>query len=337
MSSKNKCPRCKTLVKKGAIFCPSCGEPLGNKEKEKEELKEENTTLNEKETEEVIEEKIENKDEIKEEPKKEENEDNTDDELNLWDLENTGEFEKDIFKETEIKKEEPKEEESKETVEDKEEDEIDIDSQDDFGIASIKTSEKDIGSIIFFGVVITVLLLFLVYFIFIKDNKKCEVCKHCPDIDEEIKVIEKEPTVQYINYKGYRFAMPLDWKFSDNSGEYKFTNESKNIYVTMKDLDDVTYESFIKEEYLKTYIEKLQTEEDLTIKKHEEKLDEGTYYYVLDGSKSSYPYTIIAVEKENGVILIETQYINNMSYNSKKEEVAKFATSYKKSISEDKS
>lgn len=336
MSSKNKCPRCKTAVKKGAIFCPSCGEPLGNKEKEKEELKEENTTLNEKETEEVIEEKVEDKDEVKEELKKED-ENNIDDELNLWDIENTKEFEQDVFKgKEESKKDEVKKEEIIEENEGKEEDRLDIDSQDDFGIASVKTSEKDIGSIIFFGIVIVVLLLFLVYFIFIKDNKKCEVCKHCPDIDEEVKIVEKEPTVQYINYKGYIFAMPLDWKFSDNSGEYRFTNESKNIYVTMKDLDDIPYESFIKETYLKNYIEKLQIEEDLTIKKHEEKLDEGTYYYILDGSKSSYPYTIIAVEKENGVILIETQYINNMSYNSKKEEIAKFATSYKKSISEDK-
>ena len=28
MSSKNKCPRCKMTIKKDAIFCPSCGEPL---------------------------------------------------------------------------------------------------------------------------------------------------------------------------------------------------------------------------------------------------------------------------------------------------------------------
>lgn len=177
-------------------------------------------------------------------------------------------------------------------------------------------------------VIILGLLGGLSYFVFFKEEKECEVCKKCPKPEPEI--IEKEPTVQYINFSGYRFEMPLDWNFEGDSEDYKFTNEKENIYVLISKLDDITYSTFISEEYQKIYVEKLQSDYDIFINNKEEKKKDNKNYYIMEGTFESYNYIIIVTENEDGIFLTEAQFESNSVYTNKKQEVIDFAISYNK-------
>lgn len=174
-------------------------------------------------------------------------------------------------------------------------------------------------------VIILILLAVICYFLFFKEEKKCDEC-NCPK--PEIKYIEKEPTIQYINFNGYRFSMPLDWMFEGDTSEYKFINKEENMYILISDLTEVNYETFISEEYQKVYLEKLQTDYDIAINKSIEKEKNDVEYYLMEGTYNSYDYIIIVTEKEDGIFLTEAQFENNSVYTSKKQEVIDFAISY---------
>ena len=80
--------------------------------------------------------------------------------------------------------------------------------------------------IIILLIVIMLLSSIVFYFLFIKKEKECKTCECNP----EIKYVEKEPTIQYINYEGYRFSIPLDWSFEGKDSLYKFINKEENAY-----------------------------------------------------------------------------------------------------------
>lgn len=176
--------------------------------------------------------------------------------------------------------------------------------------------------------IIVVLAIFLCYFLFVKKDKECEVCLKCPE--QEVKVIEKNPTVQYINFDGYRFSIPLDWNFEGDTSDYKFTNKNESIYVLISNLDTISYSTFVSSEYQKVYLERLQSDYDIFITNSNEKVKDKDKYYLMEGTYESYAYIIVVTENNNGIFLTEAQFKNNSVYNSKKREVIDFALSYMK-------
>ena len=175
-------------------------------------------------------------------------------------------------------------------------------------------------------VVIVLLLSTIAYLLFFKTEK----CKECICPQQEIKYIEKEPTIQYINFQGYRFSIPLDWNFEGNSSEYKFINIEETIYVLVSDLETIDYNTFISEEFRNVYLDTLQTKYDISIKNTREKEQDEKKYYIMEGIRDSYNYNIIITEKESGIFITEVQFESNNVYAEKKQEVINFALSYVK-------
>jgi hypothetical protein len=195
-----------------------------------------------------------------------------------------------------------------------------------------KTSKDNKVSIIIILSVITLILLCLVlYFIFFEEEKKCDAC-NCPEPETKVEVqyVEKEPTVQYINFLGYRFSMPLDWNFEGEGQEYKFINGEENVYVVISSIDSIDYDTFVSADYQKVYLEELQTSSDISINRKEEKVKEEINYYIMEGLYDSYDYMIIVTKTDEGIFLTEAQFENNSVYTNKKQEVIDFALSYLK-------
>ena len=176
--------------------------------------------------------------------------------------------------------------------------------------------------------IIIILIILLLCSILLRKEKECICIKEDPEV--EIKYIEKEPTVQYINYLGYRFSIPLDWDFEGDGQEYKFINKEENIYISISNIDTIDYETFVSNDYQKVYLEELQTNNDISINRKEEISKEEIKYYLMEGVNNSYEYMIIVTKKDNGIFLIESQFENNSIYNNKKQEVIDFALSYMK-------
>lgn len=176
--------------------------------------------------------------------------------------------------------------------------------------------------------IIVILIIVLLCVIFLDEEKECICVEQDPNV--EIKYIEKEPTIQYINYLGYRFSMPLDWNFEGDDQDYKFINGEETIYVSISNIDTVDYETFVSDDYQKIYLEELQTNYDISINRKEEKTQNEKNYYLMEGVNNSYEYMIIVTKNDNGIFLIETQFENNSIYNNKKQEVIDFALSYMK-------
>lgn len=176
-----------------------------------------------------------------------------------------------------------------------------------------------------------ILGIILGYFLFYKEEIKCKVCNECEKCAEPtIEYIEKEPTTQLINFKGYRFLMPIDWNFEGNTDDYKFINEEENLYASIAKLDNIEYETFITKDYQNTYLEKLQTAYNIEIiKKYEEEKDE-IKYYVLEGTFESYQYMIVVTKNDTGIFMTEAQFKNNSVLTAKKQEVIDFTLSSNK-------
>lgn len=194
-----------------------------------------------------------------------------------------------------------------------------------------KNKDNKIFIIIILSVVTIILLSVVLYFIFFKEEKKCEVC-NCPkpETKVEIQYVEKEPTIQYINFLGYRFSMPLDWNFEGDGQEYKFINGEENVYVLISSVDSIDYDTFVSSDYQKVYLEELQTSYDISINRKEEKTKEEINYYLMEGLYDSYDYMIIVTKTDEGIFLTEAQFENNSVYTNKKQEVIDFALSYLK-------
>lgn len=295
MSNIRKCPRCKKEAKKEDTFCKSCGTPLGRIKNKKEK----------------------NKDNIKSK-------------------------EKTIIEEKKEKEETPIIEDVKEEIIEEVKEEIVEEVKEEKDNKEIKENNKPLIAVLV--VIILILGSITCYLAFIKEEKecpkcpdqkecekcqKCEVCEECEECEFEF--VGSEQVYQYINFKGYHFAMPIDWTFMGDTDEYKFINEDEDIYVQISELE-IKYEDFIAEDFQKKYVETLQNDYDITINKRYEKKEEleEISYYVLEGLYESYDYIIIVVEKEEEIFLIESQFKDSFTYSNKKQEVIDFALSKNK-------
>ena len=180
--------------------------------------------------------------------------------------------------------------------------------------------------VLFVNVVLVVILIFSlilnIYELFIK-KVECEVCEE-PQKPTEIIVTE-----QIINYNGYTFKIPEDWNFTSIDNEYKLSNNLKTIEIELSK-EEITYEDLIVDETLKNYLQTLTIDKNIKITRNEEKTEEEQKYYYIEGTKDSYTYTRIILITNDGIINVDTLYEDQNTYNNLKNEVLKFALSYKK-------
>jgi diphthamide synthase (EF-2-diphthine--ammonia ligase) len=160
-----------------------------------------------------------------------------------------------------------------------------------------------------------------IYGLFIK---KCEECPMCSAVS--IKEVEVPPTYQVANYQGTAFKMPLDWNFVDQKDKYAITNKEENIFINIETLQ-VSFEEFVSSQYQKTYMENLQTSNNIKINKSSDIKEEDKNYYLMEGTYNSYDYMIVAVSKNDETVLVKVQFYDNVSYDKLKDVVLKFALS----------
>lgn len=171
--------------------------------------------------------------------------------------------------------------------------------------------------------IILVLILLLCYFVFSKkDNLNGELCSAAT-----IKEVPIEPKYQYINYQGFKFKMPLEWSFVSNDNKYEISDNESKILITFNNID-LNFDEFKKEDYQKNYLEVLQTTDNIKINNSGIREKNDVNYYIFEGTKDSYDYTLIAIGNDSKTILIGTIFQDKVAYNNLLNSVLDFALSY---------
>lgn len=194
-------------------------------------------------------------------------------------------------------------------------------------VSSVIEKEKKnnyylVGSLI---IIIMILSSFCIYFLFFRTCENDEKC-------EEVIVKEIEVKYQLINYRGFKFVMPLDWDFVSNSDDYLIANSDNNLLISF-DSVSMDYDSFLTDVYQKSFLENIQLLNNFKVEKTSQGAKEDISYYLYEGTKESYNYMIVAIGNEYKTILVEAQFQDNVSYNKNKESIIDFAiSSLKKDI-----
>ncbi len=188
----------------------------------------------------------------------------------------------------------------------------------------MKSSNKKI----FIGLIIVIIILLSVvsYLLIFKKDKECPKCSAVT-----IKEVEVDPKHQFINYQGFKFRMSLDWDFVISDKDYTISNKEENLVINLTSLD-IDYTTFISSLYQKEYLEKIQTSDNIIINKSSKENKDGVDYYIMEGTYNSYNYLIIAIGNDKKTILINTQFLNKVSYDKLKSSVVDFAISPLKKI-----
>ena len=141
-----------------------------------------------------------------------------------------------------------------------------------------------------------------------------------------IKEVEVEPRHQFINFQGFKFRMPLDWDFVSNDNSYELSNKDETLFISLDSID-VSYDEFVSEVYQKTFLEELQTSDNIKIEKSSPKDKDKKEFYLMEGTNNSYNYMITVIGNDNKVVLIKTQFINNVAFDKLKDLVIDFTIS----------
>ena len=177
------------------------------------------------------------------------------------------------------------------------------------------SEEKDNKKIYILVLIFIMLLSILLYFLFF--NKcKCD-CDKC-----EKETVEVEPKYQLINYSGLTFKMPLDWNFVNKEEDYSIIDSKSRIFINMEIINE-SYELFITDEYQVTFLEGIQTSDNIKIDKSKQEDN----YYVYEGSYNNYKYLIIAINDYDKVVLVGTKFVDLSAYNKEKKNVIDFSLS----------
>lgn len=182
----------------------------------------------------------------------------------------------------------------------------------------MKSSKK-----IFIGliIVIVILLSIISYLLFFKKNKDCLKCSAVT-----VKEVEVDPKHQFINYQGFKFRMSLDWDFVISDKDYTISNKEENLVINLTNID-IDYETFISSTYQKEYLEKIQTSDDIIINKSSKENKDGVDYYIMEGTYNSYNYLIVAIGNDRKTVLVNTQFLNKVSFDKLTPSVIDFAIS----------
>lgn len=182
---------------------------------------------------------------------------------------------------------------------------------------------KNSSKKIFIGLIIVIIILLSIisYLLFFKKSKECPKCSAVT-----IKEVEVDPKHQFINYQGFKFKMSLDWDFVISDKDYTISNKEENLVINLTSLD-IDYTTFISSLYQKEYLEKIQTSDDIIINKSSKENKNNVDYYIMEGTYNSYNYLIIAIGNDKKTVLINTQFLNKVSYDKLKSSVIDFAIS----------
>lgn len=182
---------------------------------------------------------------------------------------------------------------------------------------------KDSSKKIFIGLIMVIIILLAIisYFLFFKKSKECPKCSAVT-----IKEVEVDPKHQFINYQGFKFKMSLDWDFVISDKDYTISNKEENLVINLTSLD-IDYTTFISSTYQKEYLEKVQTSDNIIINKSNKENKNNVDYYIMEGTYNSYNYLIIAIGNDKKTVLINSQFLNKVSYDKLKSSVIDFAIS----------
>lgn len=175
-----------------------------------------------------------------------------------------------------------------------------------------------------FGLLILVIILLLsilCYFIFFNNKKECPKCSAVT-----VKEVEVPSKHQFINYRGFKFKMSLDWDFVISDNDYTISNKEENLVLNLT-TENVDYTTFTSSLYQKEYLEEIQTSDNMMISSSNKEQRNDVDYYIMEGTYNNYNYVIIAIGDDRKTILINTQFINKVSYDKLKSSVIDFAIS----------
>lgn len=169
--------------------------------------------------------------------------------------------------------------------------------------------------------IIIILSIVLVYFMFFKKGNESSLCSPIT-----IKEVEVEPKHQFINFQGFKFRMPLDWDFVSKDNSYELSNKDESLFISLDSID-ISYDEFISEVFQRTFLEELQTSFNIKIEKSSKKDKDKKEFYLMEGTNNSYNYMITVIGNDNKVILVKTQFINNVAFDKLKDLVIDFTIS----------
>ena len=195
-----------------------------------------------------------------------------------------------------------------------------IEKEDILESSVIVKEKKDNKTIYVLSAIIAVLCLFII-FMFFTNSSYCEKSKCRSELP-----MEKQLNYQYINFNGNRFKMSLDWKFISDKNQYVISNKKETMYLELTTLD-VPYDIFKSSVYQKEYLQKLQTERNVTIDKTSSNESNGIKYYTMDGTYNNYNYYVVVIGDSNNVTIISAQFIDKLTYTNMKQQVIDFAIS----------
>ena len=134
-------------------------------------------------------------------------------------------------------------------------------------------------------------------------KKECE--------EQEPQEIEKIVISKTINIEGYEFSFDDKWNLNIDKDKLSLSNKDQTANIHFE-LNDYNYETLIKEEKIKQYIEDLQVNDNVTINTYKEEIRNDSKYYYLEGTnKENYPYVNILVGKEEKTFSIKGVFENS--------------------------
>lgn len=191
-------------------------------------------------------------------------------------------------------------------------------------ISSVIEKNKN-NNLLIIVLLLTIIILFALlcyYMFFKKDNKEAE----CSSVSVKKVEVEVEPTYQYINYQGFKFKMPLDWDFVNNSNLYEISNDEETLFISLESID-ISYDEFIADTYQKKFLEELQTSGNIKIEKSSSMDKDKKDYYLMEGTNNNYNYIIAVIGNDEKVILVKTQFVDKLSFDKMKDSVIDFSIS----------
>ena len=187
--------------------------------------------------------------------------------------------------------------------------------------SNIKNENNKKTIILVLAIIIVLLISIIVIMMVTASNKNCPVCDSVT-----IKEVEVEPKYQLINFEGFKFKMPLNWNFVSNDNKYEIADNESKIFISLNN-NNIDFNSFSDKEYQKKFLEELQTSSDIKIDKVEEKKEENFNYIVYYGTASSYNYLLVAFGNENKTILVNTQFVDKVAFDTTKDTIIDFVKS----------
>ena len=152
--------------------------------------------------------------------------------------------------------------------------------------------------------------------------------KDCKENESE--PVEKIVISKTINIEGYEFSFDDKWNLNIDKDKLSLSNKDQTANFHFE-LNEYNYETLIKEENIKKYIEDLQVSDNVTINIYKEEIRKDSKYYYLEGTnKENYTYVNILVGKEDKTFSIKGVFENAKALEQNKSTIVDIILNAKK-------